>query len=110
MDGLPVPRGRLCCLPSCCAGGRMVSDGPRLLTLDLETSPNIAHVWGLWKNNVSLNQLIQSTNVISFAAKWHGDKRVLFRSDHHDGHEVMIQKAHGLLGEADAVIHYNGKS
>jgi hypothetical protein len=87
-----------------------VSDGLRLLTLDLETSPNIAHVWGLWKNNVSLNQLIQSTNVISFAAKWHGDKRVLFRSDHHDGHEVMIQKAHGLLGEADAVIHYNGKS
>jgi DNA polymerase elongation subunit (family B) len=87
-----------------------VTSDLRLLTLDLETSPNIAHVWGLWKNNVSLNQLIQSTNVISFAAKWHGDKRVLFYSDHHDGHAVMIQKAHDLLGEADAVIHYNGTS
>jgi len=82
----------------------------RLLTLDIETSPNLAHVWGLFKQNIGLNQLMESGQVISFAAKWHGDKKVLFYSDHHNGHDVMVQAAHDLLSEADAVIHYNGTS
>jgi len=75
----------------------------RLLTLDIETSPNLAHVWGLFKQNIGLNQLMESGQVISFAAKWHGDKKVLFYSDHHNGHDVMVQAAHDLLSEADAV-------
>lgn len=83
---------------------------PRILVLDLETSPNLAHVWGLWQQNVSLNQLMQATTVICWAAKWHGDKRVLFASDHHDGHEAMVKAAHALLDEADIVVHYNGNS
>jgi len=82
----------------------------KLLTLDLETSPNIGHVWSLWKQNIGLNQLMQSGSVISFAARWHGEKKVLFYSDHHNGHEAMIQAAHDLISEADAVIHYNGTS
>ena len=82
----------------------------RLLTLDLETSPSVAHVWGLWKQNVSLNQLMESGSVISFAAKWHGEKPVMFHSDFHNTHEQMVQSAHAFLSEADAVIHYNGTS
>jgi DNA polymerase elongation subunit (family B) len=82
----------------------------KLLTLDLETSPNVGHIWSLWKQNVGLNQLIDSGSVISFAAKWHDSKKVLFYSDHHNGHAVMIQAAHDLISEADAVIHYNGNS
>lgn len=82
----------------------------KLLTLDLETSPNVGHIWSLWKQNIGLNQLMSSGSVISFAARWHGTKKVLFYSDHHDGHDVMIQAAHDLLSEADAVIHYNGTS
>jgi len=82
----------------------------KLLTIDIETSPSIAHVWSLWKQNVGLNQLMQSGQMISFAAKWHGNKKVLFFSDHHNGHEAMVQAAHDLLSEADAVIHYNGNS
>jgi len=68
----------------------------RIGTIDIETSPNVAHVWGLFKQTVSLNQLMESGQVISFAFKWHGDKRVLFFSDHHNGHEAMIQAAHDL--------------
>ena len=82
----------------------------RIGTIDIETSPNVAHVWGLFKQTVSLNQLMESGQVISFAFKWHGDKRVLFFSDHHNGHEAMIQAAHDLISEADAIIHYNGTS
>lgn len=79
------------------------------LYLDLETSPNIAHVWGLFDQTVSLSQLRESTRVICFAAKWAGSKRTLFFSEFADGREAMIKAAHELLAEADVVVHYNGK-
>jgi hypothetical protein len=82
----------------------------RTLILDLETSPNVAHVWGLWDQTVSLAQLRESTRVISFAAKWHGEKRVMFYSDFHNGHDVMVNTAYSLLDDADAIVHYNGTS
>lgn len=80
----------------------------KILTLDIETSPNLAHVWGIWQQNVGINQLLEHGEVISFAAKWHDSKRVLFYSNYHDGKEAMVQAAHDLLSEADVVIHYNG--
>lgn len=80
------------------------------LVIDIESRPNLAYVWGLWDQNVSINQLEEVSSVISFAAKWHGSKKVMFYSDHHDGHDVMVQAAHDLMSEADALIHYNGKA
>lgn len=83
----------------------------RTLLLDIETTPNLAHVWGLWNQNVSLNQLRQSTELLSFAAKWLGEpaKTTVFRSSFHDGRMVMVEAAHELLDQADAVMTYNGK-
>ena len=81
---------------------------PRILITDIETSPNLAHVWGLWQQNVSLSQLMDTTSMISFAAKWYGERNVEFYSDHHDGHAKMVKQAHRLLDEADIVVTYNG--
>jgi len=78
------------------------------LTLDIETSPNLADVWSLWNVNVGLSQLRQTGKVIAFAAKWHGSKRVEFYSDFHNGHADMVSAAHDLLNSTDVVIHYNG--
>lgn len=91
---------------------------PRILVLDLETSPNVAHVWGLFKQTVSLNQLLESTEVISFAAKWHDADDVLFYSIYDfDKQKIterkrteMLRAAHALIDVADIVVHYNGKS
>lgn len=80
----------------------------KTLTIDLETSPHLAHVWGMWQNNVSLNQLMESGEVICFAAKWLGKKDIIFKSIHHDGKEAMVEAAYKLFSEADVVIHYNG--
>lgn len=80
----------------------------KILTIDIETSPNLAHVWGLWQQNVGLTQLLDSGEVICFAAKWHGKKQILFYSVHHDGKQAMVEAAHALLSEADVVVHYNG--
>jgi len=82
----------------------------QILIIDIETRPNLAYVWGLWNQNIGLNQISETGQVISFAAKWHGSKNVIFKSDFHDGHEAMVQSAWELLDKADAVVHYNGKA
>lgn len=80
----------------------------KVLTIDIETSPALADVWGLWQQNVGLSQLHSVTEVICFAAKWHGSKKVEFYSTHHDGKSEMIGQAWRLLDEADAIVHWNG--
>lgn len=81
----------------------------RILTIDIENSPNLAYCWGLFKQNISIGQIEQPGQTISFAARWLGEKKVHFYSDFHDGHEVMVQAAWDLLNEADAVIGFNSQ-
>jgi DNA polymerase elongation subunit (family B) len=80
----------------------------KILLLDIETSPNTAHVWGLWQQNVSINQLMESSYVLCYAAKWLDNEEVLFDSVHQSKPKKMLKGIHGLLNEADAVVHYNG--
>lgn len=81
---------------------------PKILTLDLETSPLLVYTWGLWQQNVAINQIVDPTRVISWAAKWHDKAQVLFGSEHHHGAEEMIQRIYNLVDEADVVVHFNG--
>lgn len=80
----------------------------KILLLDIETAPNLVHVWGLWQQNVGLPQIIDAGYVLCWSAKWLGHPDVMFSSIHHDGRAKMLQTIHSLLDEADAVIHYNG--
>lgn len=80
----------------------------KILTLDIETSPCLAHVWGIWQQNVGLTQLLDVTEVLCWAAKWYGEDKVLFQSSYRDGKLNMIDSIWDLLDEADAVVHYNG--
>jgi DNA polymerase elongation subunit (family B) len=82
----------------------------KTLSIDIETSPNLAYVWNLWKENVPLARLLESTEMICFGAKWLDAKPVYFYSNHEHGHQAMVEAAHQLLNEADVVMHYNGKS
>lgn len=82
--------------------------GPRLLTLDIETSPSIVETWSLFKPFIGLNQVRAPGQVICFAAKYHDEKRVRFHSVHHDGWSKMMAAAQRLLSDADGVITYNG--
>ena len=77
----------------------------KLLHIDIETSPNTAHVWGLFKQTVSTKQLMESSYTLCFAAKWHGEKKVIFKSRND---KDMMDTLWDLLHEADAVVHYNG--
>jgi uncharacterized protein len=80
----------------------------KLLTIDIELAPNLAHVWGLFDQSVSLNQLMDSAYMLCFSAKWHGEKTVMHYSIHYDGQAEMRAAAWKLLDEAEAVCTYNG--
>lgn len=80
----------------------------KLLFIDIETAPNLAAVWGLYDQNVSLDQLLEPGYTLCWAAKWRGSKEIMFESIV-TGEKRMISRIHKLLDEADAVCHYNGK-
>lgn len=83
----------------------------KALAWDIETAPNEAYVWGLWDQNVGLNQLIRPGRVMSFSARWLDQPKesIVFHSDFHDGHEGMVEAAWELIDEADALVSWNGK-
>lgn len=80
----------------------------KLLLLDIETAPNTAHVWGLWKQNVGINQILDSSYVMCWAAKWYGEDEIYFDSIQQSKPKMMLRRIHDMLDKADAVIHYNG--
>lgn len=80
----------------------------RTLLIDIETAPNIAFVWGLYGQNIAINQIQEPGYTLCFAAKWLGEKKVMFHSIPEDGKLGMVEAAHKLLSNADVVIHYNG--
>ena len=82
----------------------------KILVVDIETRPSMAYVWRLWDENVGIDQIVKSGEMISWAAKWHGEKEVLFASTFHDGRKKMVKGIWALLNEADAVVHWKGRT
>lgn len=46
---------------------------PKVLILDIETSPLEVYTWGIWEQNISLNQIKKDWNIIAWCAKWLGE-------------------------------------
>jgi DNA polymerase elongation subunit (family B) len=81
----------------------------KILSLDIETAPHSAFVWGLFKQNIAINQIQETGRVMCFAARWQGEREIQFFGEKKHGHKETILAAHKLLDEADAVLTYNGK-
>jgi len=81
----------------------------RILLLDIETAPNLAYCWGLWEQNIGINQIEDAGYVLCWAAKWLGEKDMMYDSVHQSTAKQMLRGVHKLLDEADAVVHYNGR-
>ena len=81
----------------------------RILILDIENAPNLAYVWRLYDENVSLDLLVKEHYILSWAAKWYGDDEIMFDSLYESSAKHMLTGMHRLLNEADLVVHFNGK-
>lgn len=83
----------------------------KILCLDIETAPLLAHVWSLWKQNVGAKQLIQDSYVMCVAAKWLGSPDMMYaeartlRSE-----KAMLLQVRSWITEADFLIGHNAKS
>jgi hypothetical protein len=90
--------------------------GPRVLIYDIETAPMLGYVWGLWENNVALNQLYSDWHVLSWSAKWLGDppNKVMYMDQRNakniEDDSAILKKIWELFNEADIVITQNGKN
>jgi DNA polymerase elongation subunit (family B) len=80
----------------------------RILLLDLETAPHIVASWGLFDQTISIDRVLEPGYTLSFAAKWLGEKKVMFNSVYKSTPRQMLKEVYALLEEADAVITYNG--
>ena len=90
----------------------------KILAIDCETSPNLAHVWGLFKQNVGINQLVATTEMLCFGAQWieikdgkvHRGEYVFAAQWETGGRKGMVRKLWKLLDEADAVMGWNNST
>ena len=87
----------------------------KILGIDIETSPNTGYFWALFKQNIQLNHLIDTSRVMCFSAMWFGTSSPLedyiqFESEYPRRHDVMIRRAWKLLNDADVIVHFNGTS
>jgi hypothetical protein len=80
----------------------------KTLYYDIETSPNLGYVWSLWNQNLSPGQVVEFSEMLSFAAKWKKDKHVYYASVQDVGKEEMLLLLHELMTEADCLVTYNG--
>lgn len=87
----------------------------KVLLLDIETAPILAYVWGLWENNVSLNQIKSDWHLLAWAAKWHNtpSNEIMYmdqrRSKDISDDRKILKGVWKLLNECDVLITQNGK-
>jgi len=89
-------------------------EGPNILFLDIETAPSKAYVWGLWDQNIGLDQLESDMFIICWSAKWlHSDevfggllttKEILEEDD-----SAIMKMLWKVLEKADIVVGHNFK-
>lgn len=83
----------------------------RIITLDIETSPIIGYSWGLFDQNIGLNQVLKDWNILSYAAKVLGEDKIYYNDlskskDMHDD-KSLIKDLWKILDDADIVIGQN---
>lgn len=87
--------------------------GPKIVTIDIETSPIQSSHWSLWQQNISLAQIHVEWTVLSFCAKWLGSKEVIYQdvSGQEDPRNdtELLAALWIILDEADFVVAQNGK-
>lgn len=81
---------------------------PKILIFDIETSPILAYTWGLWKQNIGINQIVEDWKVMMWAAKWLDKDEVHYDSMRTFSELDVTTSLWEMLDEADIVVAHNG--
>jgi len=88
----------------------------KILLIDIETAPNLGYTWGKWEQNVIENKY--DWYILCFAAKWHGDKDIIFRSiadvpafkKNKRDDRYVVRELWKLMHDADVIVAHNGQA
>lgn len=87
---------------------------PNILVFDIETAPITAYTWGLWDQNIGLNQIKSDWHILSWAAKWYEEPadKVIYMDNSKvkniQDDKVLVKGLWNVLNQADIVITQNG--
>lgn len=83
---------------------------PKMLFIDIETSPLMGAVWKLWDNNLSLDMIEDEWFIMSYCAKWLGSDDIIYNDCRHELEDdyVLLKDIHELMNEADFIVAHNG--
>ncbi len=87
---------------------------PKILVFDIETAPITAYVFGLYDQNVGLNQIKTDWHLLSWAAKWLGDppSKMMYmdtsRQKNVADDKAVVAGFAKLLNQADIILTQNG--
>lgn len=79
----------------------------KILILDIETSPNLAYIWSLWKQNIPTNHIVEGSEILSWSCKWLGSVSVWY-GDKRMGYKSMLRRLANYMDEADIIVTHNG--
>ncbi len=82
----------------------------KVLTIDIETTPITAYVWGLKDQNISLNQIVKDWQIMACGAKWLDRTGVWYDDTQRQTEKRLLEKIWAFLDNADILITQNGKS
>jgi hypothetical protein len=80
----------------------------KILVLDIETTPNLAYVWRFFKENVGAKQVLEHTEIMSYAYKWLGEDEVFYYDTQFTSEKNILPPLMEALDAADLVIAHNG--
>lgn len=80
----------------------------RILYFDVETAPADVKVFSLRTRYINPSWVTEPGYTLCWAAKWEGEREIMYSGMDTDDAAGMVYKIHELLVEADAVVHYNG--
>lgn len=83
----------------------------RIAAFDVEVSPALVWSYDLFRPVIGIRQIEQDPRMVCFAVRWNDRKRTEFYAEWDEGgHEAMVRQLWKALDEADAVLHFNGKT
>jgi uncharacterized protein YprB with RNaseH-like and TPR domain len=89
---------------------------PRILVIDIETSPIMSYHWRLFDENIGIDQILEDSTIISFGAKWIGDPKMIYMDTGGRGagkvrdDKPLMGPLWNLLNDADIVVAQNGQA
>src|SRR6185436_3440061 len=87
---------------------------PKILIWDIETSPMVTYTFGLYDQNIHLDQIKEDWTILAWGAKWLGDSESkAMYMDTRNNKDVrddknIVKKLIDLLEQADICITHNG--